>query len=185
VWLTDASSDHRAPSWSADGEWVYFASNRGGRWEIWKASLRSKEGVQVTRHGGGYSQKSPDGKFIYYQKPIANRIDSVMLPEIWRMPSGGGPEEVVLNVNNRTQSAADNWFWRATTQGIYFVDNSARPSALLKLFSFTSRTTRTLRQLEKQVWGNPGLAVSPDGRNVLIGQMDGAGSDIMLIENFH
>ena len=84
VWLTDGSSDNRAPSWSADGEWVYFASNRSGRWEIWKASLRSKEAVQVTRQGGGYVQESPDGKFIYYQKPIINNsMTSDLFPEIW------------------------------------------------------------------------------------------------------
>ena len=62
VWLTDGGSDNRAPSWSADGEWVYFTSNRSGKWEIWKASLRSKEAVQVTRQGGGYAQEVPRWK---------------------------------------------------------------------------------------------------------------------------
>ena len=43
------------------------------------------------------------------------------------------------------------WFWRVTTQGIYFVDNSAKPNALLKFFSFATRTVRTVRQLDKQL----------------------------------
>jgi hypothetical protein len=100
------------------------------------------------------------------------------------MPSGGGPEELVVSVNDRTHPAL-NWFWRVTTHGIYFVDNSANPNALLKLFSFATRTVRTVRQLDKRVWGGPGLAMSPDGRAVLITQVDDAGSDIMLVENFH
>jgi Tol biopolymer transport system component len=186
VWLTDGGSDNRTPSWSANGEWVYFASNRSGRWEIWKASFRSKEAVQVTRQGGGYCQESPDGKFIYYQKPITNnRYDVGLFPQIWRMPSGGGPEELVVNINGQTHSSDDSWFWRVTTQGIYFVDNSAKPNALLKLFSFATRPVRTVRQLDKQAFGGPGLAVSPDGQSVLIGQIDDEGSDIMLVENFH
>jgi Tol biopolymer transport system component/DNA-binding winged helix-turn-helix (wHTH) protein len=185
VWLTDGGSDNRGPSWSANGEWVYFTSNRSGRWEIWKTSLRRKEAVQVTQQGGGYGQESLDGKFIYYQKPITNnRYDGGLFPQIWRMPSGGGPEELVVNVNGQTHPSGDTWFWRVTTQGIYFVDNSAKPNALLKLFSFATRTVRTIRQLEKQAFGGPGLAVSPDGQSILLGQVDDWGSDIMLVENF-
>ena len=180
VWLTDGSSDNRAPSWSADGEWVYFGSNRSGKWEIWKASFRSKEAVQVTRQGGFYVQESPDGKFIYYQKPIINNRGHGLFPQIWRMPSGGGPEELVVNVNDPTHPVIGTWFWRVTTQGIYFVDNSARPNALLKIFSFDTRTVRTVRQLDKPAWGAPGLTLSPDGRAILIGQLNDWGSDIML-----
>jgi Tol biopolymer transport system component len=185
VWLTDGSSDNRGPSWSADGEWVYFGSNRSGKWEIWKASFRSKEAVQVTRQGGFYAQESPDGKFIYYQKPIINNRGHGLFPQIWRMPSGGGPEELVVNVNDPTHPVIGTWFWRVTTQGIYFVDNSARPNALLKIFSFATRTVRTVRQLDKPAWGAPGLTLSPDGRAILIGQLNDWGSDIMLVENFH
>jgi hypothetical protein len=90
-----------------------------------------------------------------------------------------------VNVNERSDPGHDTWFWRVTTRGIYFVDNSAKPNALLKFFSFAPRTVRTVRQLEKQAWGGPGLAVSPDERTVLIGQIDDWGSDIMLVENFH
>jgi Tol biopolymer transport system component len=186
VWLTDGGSDNRAPTWSADGEWVYFASNRNGKWEIWKSSLRTKIAVQVTRQGGGYAQESPDGKFIYYQKLRSNNIyDLGLSPEIWRMPSSGGPEELVVNVNELSDPGHDTWFWRVTTRGVYFVDNSAKPNALLKFFNFSPRTVRTVRKLEKQTWGGPGLAVSLDGQTVLITQVDDAGGDIMLVENFH
>jgi hypothetical protein len=134
----------------------------------------------------GYCQEATDGRFIYYQKPITNnKYDAGLFPEIWRVPRGGGPEEFVVNVNESTHPAADTWFWRVTTQGIYFIDNSAKPHPLLKFFSFASRMTKTVRQLDNQAWGGAGLAVSPDGQAIWMSQVDNSGSDIFLVENFH
>jgi hypothetical protein len=117
----------------------------------------------------------------------ASVFDFRCLPEIWRMPRNGGPEELVFSVNERTSSDSTlaTWFWRVVQEGIYFVDNSAQPRPLLKFYSFSTRKVRTIRQLEKMAWGAPGIGVSPDRKNVLITQIDDAGSDLMLVENFH
>ena len=142
--------------------------------------------VQNQVHGGGYAQESRDGKFVYYQKlKTNNRYDFALLPEIWRTSSAGGSEEVVVNVNTPGKPADLAWFWRVTRDGIYFVDNSAQPRPLLKLYNFNTRNVRVLRQLDKPAWGGPGLTVTPNGQNVMIGQVDDAGSDLMLVENFH
>ena len=46
--LTTGSSEDVVPSWSNDGNWIYFSSNRSGTWQIWKIPRR--------RHGGpGYA----------------------------------------------------------------------------------------------------------------------------------
>jgi Tol biopolymer transport system component/DNA-binding winged helix-turn-helix (wHTH) protein len=180
--------DRRAPSWSADGKWFYFTSNRSGRWEIWKASYPGNEAVQVTHNGGGYAQESRDGKFVYYQKMRTNNanVSDFLLPEIWRLPRNGGPEELVFSVSERTSSdpTLSTWFWRVVQEGIYFVDNSAQPRPLLKFYGFSTRKVRTIRQLEKMAWGAPGIGVSPDRKSVLITQIDDVGSDLMLLENF-
>jgi len=186
--LGENGFDRRAPSWSADGKWFYFTSNRSGKWEIWKASFPGNQAVQLTHNGGFYAQESRNGKYVYYQKMRGNNrnaADLALLPEIWRIPSSGGPEELVFSVNERTQSFPSwTWFWRVVEDGIYFVDNTAQPRPVLRFYDFSARKSRTLRQLERKPSGAPGIGVSPDRQTFLITGVDDAGSDLMLVENF-
>jgi Tol biopolymer transport system component len=82
--LTSAGAETLAealPSWSADGVYVYFTSNRTGRDEVWKQALAGGEAIQVTRHGGYFSHESQDGKWLYFSK---------LEPQsIWRAPVPG------------------------------------------------------------------------------------------------
>ncbi|HSA93477.1 MAG TPA: winged helix-turn-helix domain-containing protein, partial [Terriglobales bacterium] len=34
--LTSGDFNHVVPSWSRDGQWIYFASDRSGSWQVWK-----------------------------------------------------------------------------------------------------------------------------------------------------
>lgn len=49
--LTAEPSNEVRPSWSRDGRWIYFGSNRSGQWQIWKAPAGGGPAVQVTRSG--------------------------------------------------------------------------------------------------------------------------------------
>lgn len=40
------------PSWSRDGHWLYFASNRSGDDQVWRVPATGGEAVQVTKQGG-------------------------------------------------------------------------------------------------------------------------------------
>ena len=56
------------PMWGADGM-IYFASERGGSYNIWRISPKGGTPVQVTSHKDGvfYPSMSPDGKKMIYQ----------------------------------------------------------------------------------------------------------------------
>ena len=41
---TDSSADAQ-PRWSRDGQRIYFSSNRGGQWAIWKVPAEGGAGL--------------------------------------------------------------------------------------------------------------------------------------------
>src|SRR2546422_4241172 len=40
---------NNVPTWSRDGKWIYFSSNRTGSWQIWKVPSVGGSAIQVTR----------------------------------------------------------------------------------------------------------------------------------------
>lgn len=178
--LTDDSAEDTKSSWSHDGQWVYFSSNRTGRYQIWKISAQGGSSVQVTRQGGHAPFESADGKFVYYAKERQS-------PAIWRVPVGGGEERPVLeNPHPKTWS-----FWALSPSGIFFLtqpDDSVFEGGKLSeihFFDFQSRKTTRITELRGEMLiSSPGLAVSPDGRYLLYPQVDEAAGDLILLEGF-
>jgi Tol biopolymer transport system component/DNA-binding winged helix-turn-helix (wHTH) protein len=165
--LTDSPTDDAAPSFSRDGQRIYYSSLRTARWEVWTMAADGRQQVQVTRTGGFSPVESPDGQVLYYQK-------TQDISDIWTMPVRGGDEtKVVESVGQRR--------FAVRAEGIYCI-RATEKGQRLQFFDFASRTLRDLAPLGRTQLG---LTVSSDGRSVLYSQLDQAGSDLMLVENFH
>lgn len=65
--LIDIDGDVRNPSYSKDGQRLYFSSNKGGQWAIYRYDFTNKEVTQITDDNGKYAIESTDGG-IYYTK---------------------------------------------------------------------------------------------------------------------
>jgi Tol biopolymer transport system component len=182
---TFAGADNLAPNWSRDGQWIYFASKRGGEpFQLWKVPAKGGSPVQVTRKGGIYAMESTDDRFLYYSKYEA--------PGIWKMPLQGGEETRVLD-----EPAGTNWFdWALARNGIYVLSfkNQPRsrfgirsilrsgPKATIEFFELTAHRIDPLWVTERPPsWG---LAISPDGRSILYVQNEFEESKIMVVKNF-
>ena len=162
------------PSWSRDGQWIYFASNRTGRLEVWKVPVAGGQAVQITRRGGFAAFESQDGKTLYYAKGID--IDG-----LWSVPVNGGDEAPVLDFPK-----GSFWgYWALAKKGIYFVNTETGPQPALQFLSFADKRVVHVAALDKRpVPFVSGMAVSPDERWILYTQEDQRSSDIMLVENF-
>jgi len=170
--LTSGPANNVRPSWSKDGRWVYFGSNRSGVSQIWKEPAAGDTAVRVTKSGGEEAFESADGKFVYWAK--------LGVTGIWRIPVEGGEESQVLNVSTEN-------LWMLADQGICFFDLKDPTEPALKFYSFAAGKATLLRQLPRDTrvdMESTALSLSPDGRWILYTQLDQAGSNLMLAENF-
>jgi Tol biopolymer transport system component len=170
--LTDHPGGHAVGSWSHDGRWIYFVSARSGEHQIWKLHADGGQLVQITRQGGeGQALESPDGKFIYYARSLGSPGGAATL---WRTPVNGGEEIRILDSLFPLQ-------WTLTASGIYFSAPSDS-GPLIRFFSFRTRQITTIAP--RELGGQYGISVSPDGRFLLYSIAQIIGSDLMLVENF-
>ena len=166
---TDGLSNVR-PSWSRDGKWIYFSSDRSGDPQIWKAPSRGGDAIQVTKKGGFEAFESPDGMYLYYVQADG--------PGIWQVPVDGGDEVRVIDRGVRGSFAI-------TRRGIFISDIFAKPSPTIDFFGFATRQLARIAQLPagpRVAPSSPNIAVSPDEKWMLYVQYDQWGSDIQMIE---
>jgi Tol biopolymer transport system component len=171
--VTNHPASDVTPSYSRDGRWIYFSSNRSGTFQIWRMPTGGGEAVQITRNGGGIPIESYDGRFIYYSKFTQFR------PGLFRIPTGGGEETLVIQ-------GVGSWGWWAISEaGIYFIEQS-RPedAAKLQLLSF-SGTVQTIRALRTPPSDAENvLGVDRSGRTVLLEQIDERFGDLVMVQGF-
>jgi serine/threonine protein kinase/dipeptidyl aminopeptidase/acylaminoacyl peptidase len=178
--ITESSEDV-TPTWSRDGEWIYYASNRSGRFEIWKAPAPSAGApaaapVQVTSAGGYSPHFSLDGKRLFYTR---TRTDPKGLYE---MDLDTAAESLI------EENAGGSMYghWTASATGLYFVANSPGREVSLRFFDFARRQVQPFAKLEGPVIrSSPGISLSPDGKWFAYSRPETLGSDLMLVENFH
>ena len=176
--LTVESSNEVLPSWSRDGQWVYYGSDQGGAWQIWKSPAAGGQAVQVTQRGGFEAFESFDGRFLYYTKPIG-LIWTFGLSSIWRMPVAGGEETRVVE---RTSAG----YWGLLNDGLCYLDPSGLhlPFSIQYLNFATGQIKKVGSIVQEPDWNSSNFAVSPDGRWILYTKRPREERDLMLVENF-
>jgi hypothetical protein len=167
---TVPGANNVVPSWSRDGQWIYFASKGGGKvFQVWKVSIRGGPALQVTKNGGFAPLEAEDG-FLYYAK-------SFLIPGIWKVSTQGGTETAIMDTPD-----APAWAdWAVVPGGMYFLDSRSSPQPILEFFDFATARRTSISALE----GEPqGLAVSHDRKSILYSQSDQNDEGIMVVKNF-
>jgi len=127
--LTDEPFLQARPSWSRDGRWICFGSDKSGNYQVWKVPAEGGKARQITKGGGFESGEAPDGKSLYYTKTWDRT------PGVWSVPVDGGEEIPVIE-------SVRSGHWSLTEKGIYFLDFDVTPASAAKplmLFEFETR----------------------------------------------
>jgi len=174
--LTAEPSLDGMPSWSRDGQWIYFASTRAGATpDIWRVSPDGGQPVRLTLNGGIEPRESPDGRFLFY-------LDRFPLPvgrtaRLMRAALAGGQEELVLG-------RVRPFLWSVTDTGIVFITREPDFDAI-DVYRFSDRQVARVGRLAFRIPGvYPHMTVSRDGRWALATKMVRFDSDLMRIDNF-
>lgn len=162
------------PTWSRDGRWVYFASNRSGVFQTWKAPANEiGPAVQITKGGGFGGIESLDGRFLYYAR-------NLLSSPIWRVPVQGG-DELALPDPVRSLRLPENF--AVGQDGIAFASSGDPMQRFdLNFYSFSTRQSQRIARIEHGL-GN-GMAISPDGRTLLFTTAELHSGDLVIVENF-
>jgi len=171
--ITSDPADDCVPIWSRDGRFVYFASNRTGRFEIWRAAIAGGAEEQLSRGGGTLPFESMDGRTLYYQKSVGNS-------PLLALPTVGGEERAIL-------PCVVTWGYAGAPRGVFHVEcvspgGTVGRKRTLRYWDAATGQDRAVTDLG--ISGGGGLTVSPDGRIIVYGDNPRPASDLMLIENF-
>jgi Tol biopolymer transport system component len=178
--ITSAPGENCCPSWSRDGQFIYFASSRSDKFQVWKTfastgETSSRAAEQITRDGGFRAFESADGEYLFYAK---GRDEG----GLWRKRlTAPGREEPVLD------SLQDWGWWTLGPDVVYFLDlpEPIHSQVDLKALDTKNNSVRELALLPFPViQGTPAIAVSRDGRHLAYIQTASMEADIMLLENF-
>lgn len=166
---TDPGNEFR-PSWSHDGEWIYFGWNRGGgaNEQIWKMPAKGGNPVQVTRRGGHEAFETPDGRWLFVvQAPNLYRI---------RLDSGG-----------ETQIRANMYpnLFNLGGRHVYVIDESAGQILRSDFETIDFEPVFTFDKTNRPNCFRPCLALPRDESYAIYPQNPSMTRTLILIENFH
>ena len=168
------------PSFSSDGKWIYFTSDRTGEFQIWKMPVSGGDASQLTHNGGLRAIEAPDGAFVYYTQTMDTPS------ALWRVPSSGGAPVkvlggVVLGAFAVVQGGIYYIHGPSGEGAVGYIDQPSGETRLQYLDLATGRSTEVARNLGKV---GAFLSASRDGRTILFTRMDSSLDELMLVENF-
>jgi Tol biopolymer transport system component len=165
------------PSWSHDGQWIYFASGLShSTLTLWRVPATGGRAVQLTKTASIMPIEAPDGQYVYFVRFTEGQF------RLWRIRPDGSGESMVSAMPPLN---SDGYEWWPSKSGIYFYAYKDGKAEIDFLDLGTSRTRRvcTLDKPPAPWFG--GLSISPDGKWLLYSRIDETASDLMLVENFH
>jgi Tol biopolymer transport system component len=181
-WVTNDLFNNLNPVWSQSGKFIYFSSDRGGGYNVWRVrfasdsdSVAANAPQQITTGAGQDVElaMSPDGKRLALSILKQNA-------DVWRLPVSpetgkptGEPQELITTTREDSRAS-----WSHDGTKIAF--NSDRSGDMnIWLYSFSDGTTK---QLTRGPGGDFQGTWSPDGRQIVFFSSRSGNADIWSLD---
>lgn len=162
--LTEDAADDVAPSWSVDGHWVLFASNRSGRWQVWHSRPDGSEVEQVTHDGGFRALETSRGLFY-------TRFGEAGL---WSLKPAGEQKQFDF------PAPVDWGNWQAGDAGIYRIDRAGGGSSIV-LHPWEGESRELFTTAKMIPVADAAFVVSRDGQTIVYGQIEQRWVDLVSV----
>ncbi len=155
------------PSFSADGEWIYFGDNSGEFSEIKKASLKNKEVVSTSLKTSNHAMEAHNGESLFFLKENQDGI--------WQKNEKEKEVKIIDAFRDDGQSN-----WTVTANGIYYIlyDKSYTPS--LYYYDFSKDSAHKINGLSKTAHFVMGMSIYDD--EIYYTVSNESESDILVLE---
>ncbi len=168
------------PSWSADGQFIYFASGESLTSDLWKQAAAGGPATRVTTGSVGLSRESREGKWLYFSK--------IGTDGIWRMPgsksgtASSQQEKLIIGPPYKPEAEG----WALTSSEIVFIDRATKDyPPEIRAYDIVSKKVRSILAMHELFpeSSDIGVSVSPDSRWILYSQLDRSGSNVVVAES--
>ncbi len=168
--LTDHPTVDAQPTWSHDGSRIYFSSNRLGEPTVWEVAAEGGEPALIGE--GTYAIESWDGRQVFLV-----RRDDRERRSVWALDKKSATEQKIIE-----QVDLQSLNTTLGPDGIYFLlpESDREGQWWLWRHGFDEESPERLFPVEGSL--AVGLAVAPDGSEVLFCPHGERSSDLMLIE---
>lgn len=115
IQLTTYDGHDTRPVWSPDGQWLAFASDRYGNFDVFVMPAQGGRATRLTHHSAHDhpSDFSPDGQHILFTSTRTDAVQNAQfpsgsLPELYQISSqGGAPTQVLTTPAEEAQYSPD------------------------------------------------------------------------------
>jgi Tol biopolymer transport system component len=164
--LTLDTADEHTPTWSRDGRFVYFTSNRTGRRDTWRIPADGGAEERVTHQGiDSLSVESIDGRSLYFTRD----------ERLYEHSLATGVERQL------TKNCVHGGIFDVAADGVYYPECSEEMKPRLHRLDPKTGRDQVLGVADGLGFS---MVVSPDGRTIVFTKIVGFGADLMMIDSF-
>jgi Tol biopolymer transport system component len=168
--LTTGARASRGLSVSPDGHYIFFASDRAGRFNIWRVDIDGGNVMQLTAGDDEfYPHATPDGQWVVFQRAEKE-------PRLWKVPAAGG-EPVQLTQTRAVRPAVSP---DGKLIAYHYLDSDV-PSSRWRIGVVSSAGGEPLKRFDfPPTVANRFVRWAPDGQSLAFANSPGAFVDIWL-----